>query len=160
MKRESSLGCVLLSSGVRGLAVVSGSVLLAAAALHGIARAEEGGPRNFTCTFESGTSWSYENGDFKSASPQPLSFSIRDIDLDGQTATLSLKADAEGGKLNVVRAINANHFIEVVTEGFLNLTTVYDRDEKTGKHPAVHSRHFGLIGQPVFGQYTGFCGAE
>jgi hypothetical protein len=60
----------------------------------------------------------------------------------------------------VVRAINANHYLEVVNEGFLNLTTVYDKDEKTGKYPAVHSRHFGILGQPVFGQYTGFCSDE
>ncbi len=53
--------------------------------------------------------------------------------------------------------MNANHFLEVVNEGFLNLTTVYDKDPKTGLHPAVHSRHLGLVGQPVFGQYTGTC---
>lgn len=115
---------------------------------------------NLSCAFEKGASWSYENGAFESKASHPLSFSIEDIDLDGQAATLRLKPGAEGGKLSVVRAINANHFIEAVTEGFLNLTTVYDRDPKTGKYPAVHSRHFGLLGQPVFGQYTGFCSAE
>lgn len=160
MTRVSSFGCAPGVSLARRLAVLSGAALLAVGVLHGAATAEEEGPRNFTCTFESGASWSYEDGSFKSTAPHPLSFSIRDIDLDEQTATLSLEPDAEGGKLNVVRAINANHFIEVVTEGFLNLTTVYDRDEKTGKHPAVHSRHFGLLGQPMFGQYTGFCGSE
>lgn len=159
MKRESSFGCVTGGVPVRRLAGFFGAVLLAVGTLHEAARADEG-PRNFSCTFESGASWSYEDGNFKSTLPRPLSFSIRDIDLEEQTAILSIKPDAEGGKLNVVRAINANHFIEVVTEGFLNLTTVYDADPRTGKHPAVHSRHFGLLGQPVFGQYTGFCGSE
>ncbi len=115
---------------------------------------------DLTCAFESGASWTYEGGAFKSSTSHPLSFRNQDVDLDAQTATLSLKPDAPGGKLSVVRAINANHFIEAVTEGFLNLTTVYDRDPKTGKYPAVHSRHFGLIGQPVFGQYTGFCSPD
>ncbi len=32
------------------------------------------------------------------------------------------------GELRVVRAVNANHFLEVVNEGFLNMTTVYDVD--------------------------------
>ena len=32
------------------------------------------------------------------------------------------------GTLKIVRAINANHFLEVVNEGFLNLTTIYDKD--------------------------------
>ena len=122
--------------------------------------AAEDGPRNLVCTFENGASWSYEDGAFKSTTPQPLSFRIGDIDLEEQTAALRLKPEDEGGKLSVVRAINANHFIEAVTEGFLNLTTVYDLDQQTGQHPAVHSRHFGLIGQPVFGQYTGFCRPE
>ena len=57
----------------------------------------------------------------------------------------------------IVRAINANHFLEVMNEGFLNLTTVYDKDATTGAYPAVHSRHFGLMGQPVFAQYAGTC---
>ncbi|AHB48610.1 hypothetical protein W911_09745 [Hyphomicrobium nitrativorans NL23] len=140
-------------------ALVAGAVLMTLAVGHPPATADEG-PRNLVCTFENGASWSYEDGAFKSTTPQPLSFRIGDIDLEEQTAVLRLKPEDEGGKLSVVRAINANHFIEAVTEGFLNLTTVYDVDQKTGQHPAVHSRHFGLIGQPVFGQYTGFCRPE
>lgn len=107
------------------------------------------------CEFASGTSWSYGDGAFKSRALSSLSFEITDIDLDAQSA--KLVTDKGAGALKVVRAINANHFIEVVTEGFLNLTTVYDKDPATGLHPAVHSRHFGLVGQPVFAQYTGFC---
>lgn len=107
------------------------------------------------CKFASGRSWTYGAGKFKSRKPSALSFEIADIDLEAQSAKLVTKNGT--GVLRVVRAINANHFIEVVTEGFLNLTTVYDKDPKTGLHPAVHSRHFGLVGQPVFAQYTGFC---
>jgi hypothetical protein len=110
--------------------------------------------------FESGASGSYEGGTFASKAPSPLTFTISEIDLEKQSATLTAAPDAKPGKLSVVRAINANHFLEVVTEGFLNLTTVYDKDAAAGKYPAVHSRHFGLLGQPVFGQYTGFCSAE
>jgi hypothetical protein len=44
-----------------------------------------------------------------------------------------------------------------VTEGFLNITTIYAKDEKRGVHPAVHSRHFGLFGEPLIAQYTGAC---
>ena len=56
--------------------------------------------------------------------------------------------------------VNAMHFLEVVTEGFLNLTTVYDKDEARGAYPAVHSRHLGLFGQPLVTQYQGFCEAQ
>lgn len=159
MTRETSFGSARRGTFIRRFAVFSGAALAAAGTLLGPASADEG-PKNFTCTFESGTSGSYEEGAFQSKQPQPLSFSIRDIDLEEQTATLGLEPGADGGKLSVVRAINANHFIEVVTEGFLNLTTVYDADPQTGQHPAVHSRHFGLIGQPMFGQYTGTCRPE
>lgn len=117
-------------------------------------------PKNLTCSFTEGASGSYEAGVFKSKTPSPLSFSIETIDLEQQTATLKTAPDAPSGKLSVVRAINANHFLEVVNEGFLNLTTVYDKDTTAGTYPAVHSRHFGLLGSPVFGQYTGSCRAE
>lgn len=151
MKRDSGLGVVGRLGTAARLGAVMGLGLLAGTA------AAEDAPRNLTCSFASGASWSYENGTFNSKPSQPLSFSIEDIDLEKQAATLKTAPDAKGGKLSVVRAINANHFLEVVNEGFLNLTTVYDKDAATGKHPAVHSRHFGLLGSPVFGQYTGYC---
>jgi hypothetical protein len=115
-------------------------------------------PATLSCSFSAGTAGSYEAGEFASKAPHPLSFRITAIDLDKQTALLIADGGgAEGKKVSIVRAINANHFLEAVNEGFLNLTTVYDKDAATGKYPAVHSRHFGLLGQPVFGQYTGFC---
>jgi hypothetical protein len=125
----------------------------------GTARAQEV-PKAFTCTFTSGTASTYENGAFRSESPQPLGFKITNIDLDRQTASLVTDAHEKPGVLKIVRAINANHFLEVVNEGFLNLTTIYDEDPATGLYPAVHSRHFGIIGQPVFAQYAGTCRAE
>ena len=117
-------------------------------------------PTGYQCTFTTGTAWAYEDGTFRSNAPVAISFDIIDIDLDRQTAHLI----PEGGKvpaaLKIVRAINANHFLEVVNEGFLNLTTVYDKDAKSGTYPAVHSRHFGVLGQPVVAQYAGSCKAK
>ena len=120
------------------------------------ARAEDT-PVAFACEFKAGTSWSYDKGDFQSKSPSPIAFEINEIDLEGQAAKLHSGSGDGTRPLRIVRALNANHFLEVVNEGFLNLTTVYDTDPATGLHPAVHSRHFGLIGQPVFAQYTGTC---
>jgi hypothetical protein len=150
MTRESKFGLSGVCLG-RGLGVALGLCLLAATA-----HAEDD-PKNLVCSFTAGTSWSYDAGVYSSKEPSPLSFSIENIDLEQQKATLKTSGDSSGGKLSVVRAINANHFLEAVNEGFLNLTTVYDKDPHLGKYPAVHSRHFGLFGQPVFGQYTGFC---
>ena len=64
------------------------------------------------------------------------------------------------GALRLVQAVNATHYLEVVTEGYLNVTTVYDKDEASGKYPAVHSRHLGILGQPVITHYQGFCEAK
>ncbi len=117
-------------------------------------------PRGFTCSFTAGSSWSYDGGAFKMKPPAPLNFEITDIDLDGQQARLATDNREKPAALKIVRAINANHFLEVVNEGFLNLTTIYDKDPATGTYPAVHSRHFGILGQPVFAQYAGFCTAK
>ena len=83
--------------------------------------------------------------------------------LAGRTYVLgrgaALTSDGKG-TLRVVRALGANHFLEVVAEGYLNMTTIYQKDEKRGFYPAVHSRHFGLFGEPLIAQYTGTCAAK
>lgn len=131
-------------------------VLIAAVVGGPVVQAQEDFPKHFVCDFNQGYAWTYEAGKYKAAAPADLTFEIADIDLAHQTASLIL--DGKPAKdLKVVLAINANHFIEVVNEGFLNLTTIYDLDPATGKYPAIHSRHFGLFGQPVFAQYAGDC---
>jgi hypothetical protein len=138
----------------RGVCLCLLLVLLVASAA---ARADDE-PKAFDCSFTKGNAWSVVGGEFKTETPAPLSFKITDIDLEAQTARL-VTGD-KSGTLRIVRAINANHFLEVVNEGFLNLTTVYDKDAASGTHPAVHSRHFGLMGEPVFAQYAGTCTAR
>jgi hypothetical protein len=133
-------------------------VLLALSAVADVARAADepqDEPKAFDCSFTKGNAWSYEGGVFKTTTPAPLEFKIIDINLEAQTARLVTGDNS--GPLKIVRAINANHFLEVVNEGFLNLTTVYDKDASSGTHPAVHSRHFGLMGAPVFAQSAGTC---
>jgi len=119
------------------------------------AAAEE--PKAFNCTFAEGVTHSYENGAFKAEKASPLTFGISGIDAKAQSAELKTRGGT--GQLRIVQAVNAMHFLEVVTEGFLHLTTVYDKDEAKGAYPAVHSRHFGLFGQPLVTQYQGFCEA-
>lgn len=128
-------------------------------ALNSAARAEDAPPSAYACTFEKGNSWSFDGGSYKSITPSALTFDITSIDLEKQTADLSVD-QKPAGKLRVVRALNANSYLEVANEGFLNLTTVYDLDATSGTYPAVHSRHFGIIGQPVFAQYAGSCKAK
>lgn len=119
----------------------------------------EGVHSNLACKFENGTSTAVEGGVFKSQPAKPLSFDIVDVDLEAQSARLTTGDGNGAGTLRIVRALNANHFLEVVNEGFLNLTTVYDIDAASGTYPAVHSRHLGILGQPIFAQYSGMCSA-
>jgi hypothetical protein len=131
------------------------AVVLAVAAHCRPAAAADDGPKAFACHFETGNAWSVDGGKFKSVPPEALSFEITDINLEAQSAKLSTAGTS--GTVRIVRALNANHFLEVANEGFLNLTTVYDLDSALGAYPAVHSRHFGLMGQPIFAQYAGSC---
>lgn len=108
-----------------------------------------------SCRFTAGVVKTFENGAFKDEKVEALDFRIEDIDLVRQTAALSTKQGK--GELKIVRAIGANHFLEVVTEGFLNMTTVYDAEKPGGPMPAVHSRHFGFFGAPFVSQYHGTC---
>jgi hypothetical protein len=115
-------------------------------------------PKGFMCWFNKGASQAYAKSRFRSRPAKALSFEIAAIDLDRQSAELVTK---EGkGALRIVRALGANHFLEVVTEGYLNMTTIYQKDEKRNAYPAVHSRHFGLFGEPLIAQYTGLCSAK
>ena len=120
------------------------------------ALADDDMPAELSCKFETGISGSYDEGKFKSQPSSALAFGISDINLEIQAAKISVDGKVTG-PLRIVRALNANHYLEVANEGFLNLTTVYDLDPVVKAYPAVHSRHFGLFGQPVFAQYTGFC---
>ncbi len=113
-------------------------------------------PKALTCTFETGTSIAYAGGDYKASEAKPLAFTISAIDLENQRAELGTEKGGKG-ELKVVVAVNANHFLEVVNEGFINITTVYDLDPQRKAHPAVHSRHLGLLGEPIIAQYYGFC---
>jgi hypothetical protein len=124
------------------------------------ARAED--PTGFTCTFRAGTTLTYNKAksSFRKVGAKPLTFEVGAIDMVGQKAELTTSGSKGKGPLRIVRALNANHFLEVVGEGFLNITTVFDRDPKLGAHPAVHSRHFGLFGEPVVAQYHGNCKAK
>ena len=115
-------------------------------------------PKGFQCNFTSGTAYVYENGVFASEKGAPLAFGIAAI--NSQTQTADLKTERGTGTLKIVHAVNAMHFLEVVTEGWLHITTIFDKDDAKGTYPAVHSRHFGLLGQPIVTQYQGFCSAK
>lgn len=116
-------------------------------------------PKGYTCWFNKGASQAYTKGRYRSRPAKALSFDIVAVDLERQSAELVTKDGGKSG-LRVVRALGANHFLEVVTEGYLNMTTIYQKDAKRNAYPAVHSRHFGLFGEPLIAQYTGLCSAK
>ena len=116
-------------------------------------------PSALSCDFPTGTTSSYDNGAFTAKPSAALKVGIQKIDLASQSAEFLVAGNDNPGRLAIARAVGANHFLEVVTEGYWNITTVYDLDPQTQRYPAVHSRHFGLVGQPVVAQYAGTCHA-
>jgi hypothetical protein len=142
----------------RFLATRALALLVVGASLVAAPPAHAADAKGYTCTFTVGTAQVYGNGVFKAEPASPLSLEIGDINVGAQTA---VQVGATGTvPLKIVRAVNALHFIEVVSEGFLNLTTIYDRDDNKGANPAVQSRHFGILGEPVVSQYQGYCQAK
>ena len=131
------------------------TLLVAFLTLAGTAAAQDW-PDGFACAFNKGHAASQTAGAFTETDAAPLSFEIAGIDLDGQAAQIISKPGSPPGVLRVVRALNANHFIEVLSEGFLGLTTIYDK-LPSGLYPAVHSRHVGVMGEALVAQYTGTC---
>ena len=115
-------------------------------------------PKAFACSFPAGVMHAYDKGRFAEEKASPIAFGIAAIDTKAQTA--ELRTESGTGTLRVVQAVNAMHFLEVAGEGFLHITTIYDKDEAKGAHPAVHSRHFGILGQPLVTQYHGYCEAK
>jgi hypothetical protein len=111
-------------------------------------------PSAMACTFLDGGAWSYEKSTFASKPVAKFLFTVRDID----RATMTAKLERKDGlaALRMVQAVDALHFIEVGVEGYLNLTTIYEK-QATGEHPAVHSRHVAVLGEPLVSQYRGTC---
>lgn len=112
----------------------------------------------YECTFTDGSTHTYESGAFMPTAPGHLAFRISDVREDSDKARLTFGSGG-ASELRIVRAIGALHFIEVAVEGYLNITTVYEDGEGTA-HPAVHSRHLAVLGQPVVSQFYGSCAAS
>ena len=114
-------------------------------------------PAGLACAFLDGGAWSYEKGAFAQKPVDKYAFTVRDIDRTAMTARIERKDGL--ALLRMVQAVDALHFIEVGVEGYLNLTTVYER-QANGEHPAVHSRHVAVLGEPLVSQYRGTCQAQ
>ena len=114
-------------------------------------------PAALACTFLDGGAWSYEKGAFAQKPVDKFAFVVHDIDRTAMSAKLERKDGL--AVLRMVQAVDALHFIEVGVEGYLNLTTVYEK-QPNGQHPAVHSRHVAVLGEPLVSQYRGTCQAQ
>jgi hypothetical protein len=132
------------------------ALLIALAGAGRVGAAEN--PAAFECAFTKGVTHVYDGGRFVEEPAAALTFGIAAINAPKQSA--EIRTGGGSGILKLVHAVNATHFLEVVTEGSLHITTVFDKDDAKGAYPAVHSRHFALLGQPIVTQYQGFCQAK
>jgi hypothetical protein len=111
--------------------------------------------KGFACTFTEGTAASYDKGAFRPEPASAIRFEVTEIGLAAQTATLVI--GERRATVRVFRGVSALNVLEIVAEGYLNVTTIYDRDVGAATHPAVHARHFGVLSQPVVSHYRGSC---
>ena len=129
-------------------------VIAALAALAG-GPARGAAPTAYACRFDTGAAHVFEDGRFGQQQAGTMAFEIGKIDTEAQTAELVTPLGPV--LLKTVQAVNAIHFLEVVGEGYLTVTTIYERADESGPLPAVHSRHFGVLGQPIVSQFLGSC---
>ena len=141
--------------GGRAIATASAALaLFVASALAVMPAGASDLPAMLSCTFLEGGAWAFEQGKFEVKPVDKFAFVIRDIDRTAMTARIERKDGL--AILRMVQAVDALHFIEVGVEGYLNLTTVYEK-QASGDHPAVHSRHVAVLGEPLVSQYRGTC---
>ncbi len=112
-------------------------------------------PNAFDCHFKQGGAWTHEDGKYLEEKVKELDLYIRNANAGAGNAML--KTDNGSAKLKHVAALDANHYLEVTVGGYLNITTIFDQSSKDGGYPAVHSRHFGVLGKPIISQYRGIC---
>ncbi len=140
MSRVSALACVVMLAASAGPAVATDDA------------------RAYSCRFTVGAAHAHAAGRFKPTKAGPVTLDIANVDHARQEA--ELVSGERRSSLRIIRAVNAVHFLDAVGEGYLNITTIYDRDAGSVTYPAVHSRHFGLLGQPIVSQYRGSCIAK
>ena len=112
-------------------------------------------PKGFICTFKAGSAVTYDKGRFKPAKASPVTLDIVELQPAQQSAVLV--SGERRTPLRVIRAVSALHVLEVVGEGYINFTTIYEPDAGSKLHPAAHARHFGVLGQPIVSNYRGSC---
>jgi hypothetical protein len=112
-------------------------------------------PTGFICTFKVGTAHAYEKGRFKRERASAITLQIANIADAAQSAVII--SGERRTPVRSIRGINVRHIIDVAGEGYMNLTTIYDRDAGAATYPAVHARHFGVLGQPIVSNYRGSC---
>ena len=112
-------------------------------------------PNAFRCHFNHGGAWIHQDGKYTEETVKALDLHI--VTGKSGSASAVLKTAEGSARLKHVAALDANHYLEVTVGGYLNITTIFDQISKEGGYPAVHSRHFGVLGKPLVSQYRGIC---
>lgn len=112
--------------------------------------------RSLKCEFPwfSSADWDGDEPTLKTAQQKDFSFVIDGIDYRKGTARLIGNAGSQD--LRAVIGDGSVSFVEQVTVGSLNLTTVFAWRGDAGRFKAVHSRHTA-IGGPTPSQNYGYC---
>ena len=123
------------------------------------------GVKRVSCVFTLMTTGNWDASGAAKVEVKPRSFkvSFESIDTEDGTAIVN----GEFGPLPIITKLSiwSLHFLQMGSEGFLRLTTVFDTESRSGKYKAVHSIHeYTKIELPGFTsrpeQYVGECELE
>lgn len=112
--------------------------------------------RSLKCAFPwyASADWDADEPRLKTAPQKDFSFVIDGINYRSGAARLIGNAGSED--LRAVLGDGSVSFVEQVSVGTLNLTTVFAWRDRAGRFKAVHSRHTA-IGGPTPSQNYGYC---
>ena len=112
---------------------------------------------SFRCKFSHGQVTNFDNGRPVTERDTGMGEFVLD-QINTKDATARLIGNAGTETLRVLDGGDLVHLVEVTGAGNMNITTIYNfRDKNKGTLPAVHSRHIGLLGDPMPSQYVGLC---
>jgi hypothetical protein len=126
-------------------------------------RSRLAGIKRLTCVFALYATGTWNNGEPRAeVKPASLSVGFDEIDIDSGTAHVN----EAFGPIDIIAKLSTwnLHFLDIRSEGALYVTTVFDRESRSGKLKAVHTRHeYTDVSVPGFTakpeQYYGECEA-
>jgi hypothetical protein len=113
--------------------------------------------QSFRCNFSDGISTNWDSGKPSLTKDARMAEMVFD-QLDTQKGSGRLIGNAGVENIQTLSGDKSIHIIEITPTRNMNITTIFAPVKKNPNlHPAVHSRHINLMGEPLTSQFVGLC---